>query len=100
MLSSAFPRLPFDSVELRPVGVGLETGAVGGADVPLVGRDVFAKVGEAAGAVPAEVAFEDHYQSSIERNFINVFPRQSSVEGVGADFSAPLEIGQGFGILG
>ena len=65
-ITLTIPRLPFDSVALHQVGVGLETGAVGEAYVPLVGRDVLAEFGEAAGAVPAEVAFEDEYNVVVD----------------------------------
>ena len=39
------PRLPLDSAALEHVGVGLHRSTVDGADVPLVGRDVFAQFG-------------------------------------------------------
>lgn len=59
-------RLPANLLTLEHVGVGLEASTVDGADVPLIGGDVFAKVGESPGAVPAEVAFENEYDVGVD----------------------------------
>ena len=94
----AFRRLPFDLPALDVVGVGLVAGAVDEADVPLIGRDVFAEVGKAAGAVPAKVALEDEYGVEIVV-FKQVFACYVGVEGIGADFFAAFKSCHRLGVL-
>ena len=94
----AFRRLPFDLPALDVVGVGLVAGTIDGADIPLVGRDVFTEVVKAAGAIPAEVALEDEYRFEIV-DFKQVFAGQIGIKSIGADFFTALELCQRLGVL-